>query len=163
MSDSLQDQLKALGLARNKPKPRPQPKKRKQEFSLGKAYALKQQDEQKQADHVRKKKLAEDRQRRQLNNEIRKIVKAHRLNQDDAEIGRNFMFRGRIRKIRVTPEQLKALNASELGIAYLSGGYHLLANEHAEAVRQLSEEHVADLSAEAGDDGDHPVPDDIIW
>ena len=155
--------MKALGLAKPKHKPKPKPKKIKQEFSLGKAYALKKQDEQKQADHARKKKLAEDRQRRQLNNDIRKIVKTHRLNRDDAGIGRNFMFRGRIRKIHVTPEQLKALNASELGIAYLSGGYHLLANEHAEAVRQLSEEHVADLSTEVGDDGDHPVPDDITW
>ncbi len=167
VSDSLQNQLKALGLARprSKPKPKPKPRKGKQEFSLGKAYALKQQDEQKQADHARKKKLAEDRQRRQLNNEIRKIVQAHRLNRDDAEIGRNFMFRGRIRKIRVTSEQLKALNAGELGIAYLSGGYHLLVNEHAESVRQLCAEHVADLSTEAGDrdDGAHPVPDDIIW
>jgi len=161
MSNSLQDQLKALGLA--KPKPKPKPKKIKQEFSLGKAYALKKQDEQKQADHARKKKLAEDRQRRQLNNEIRKIVQAHRLNRDDAEIGRNFMFRGRIRKIHVTPEQLKALNAGELGIAYLSGGYHLLTNEHAEAVRQLSGEHVADLSTETEDDGDHPVPDGLDW
>jgi len=167
MSDSLQDQLKALGLARAKPKPKPKPKPRgnkgKQEFSLAKAFALKKRDEQNQADHARKKKLAEDRQRRQLNNEIRIIVKAHRLNRDDAEIGRNFMFRGRIRKVRVTPEQLKALNAGELGIAYLSGGYHLLANEHAEAVRLLSEEHVADLSTEAGDDGVHPVPDDLTW
>ena len=163
MIDSLQDQLKALGLARDKPKPRPKPKKRKQEFSLGKAYALKKQDEQKQADHARKKKQAEDRQRRLLNNEIRKIVQAHRLNRDDAEIGRNFMFMGRIRKIRVTPEQLKMLNASELGIAYLSGGYHLLANEHVDAVRQLSGEHVADLSTETEDDGDHPVPDDLSW
>jgi len=169
MSDSLQDQLKALGLARAKPKPKPKPEpkprgnKGKEEFSLAKAFALKKRDEQNQADHARKKKLAEDRQRRQLNNEIRIIVKAHRLNRDDAEIGRNFMFRGRIRKIRVTPEQLKALNAGELGIAYLSGGYHLLANEHAKAVRLLSEEHVADLSTEAGDDGVHPVPDDLTW
>lgn len=73
------------------------------------------------------------------------------------------MFRGRIRKIHVTPEQLKALNAGELGIAYLSGGYHLLTNEHAEAVRQLSGEHVADLSTETEDDGDHPVPDGLDW
>ena len=165
MSDSLQDQLKALGLARAKPKPKPKPRanKGKQEFSLEKAYALKIRDEQKQADHARKKKLAEDRQRRLLNNEIRTIVKAHRLNKDDAEIARNFMFRGRIRKLHVTPEQLKALNAGELGVAYLSGGYHLLAEEHAEAVRRLSGEHIADLSTAAEDDGDHPVPDDLSW
>ena len=179
MSDSLQDQLKALGLARDKPKKRQQGPARKprksgpkpagngagkpEEFSLEKAYALKRRDEQKQTDQARKKKQEQDRQRRLLNNEIRKIVQAHRLNRDDAEIGRNFMFRGRIRKVRVTAEQLKTLNAGELGIVYLSGGYHLLVNEHVEAVRLLSGEHVADLSAGTEDDADHPVPNDISW
>jgi uncharacterized protein YaiL (DUF2058 family) len=163
MSESLQNQLKALGLARNKPKNANRKQKSSDKFSLEKAYALKKRDEQKLADHARKKKLAEERQRRLLNNEIRKIVQAHRLNRDDAEFGRNFVFRGRIRKIRVTPEQLKMLNAGELGIAYLSGGYHLLASEHVEAVLQLSREHVADLSTEAEDDGDHPVPDEMTW
>ena len=157
MSDSLKDQLKALGLAKARPK------KGNQEFSLEQAYALKKRDEQKQVDHTRKKKRAQDRQRRLLNNEIRKIVQAHRLNRVDAEIGRNFMFRGRIRKLHVTAEQLKALNVGELGIAYLSGGYHLLAGEHVEAIRLLSGEHVADLSTETEDDGDFPVPDDIAW
>jgi uncharacterized protein YaiL (DUF2058 family) len=179
MSDSLQDQLKALGLARNKPGKKHQETSRKTrksgpkaagegqkspaEFSLQKAYALKKQDEQRQTDQARKKKLAEDRQRRLLNNEIRSIVKAHRLNRDDADIGRNFVFRGRIRKLHVTAEQLKTLNAGELGIAYLSGGYHLLAAKHADAVRLLSEEHVVDLSAESENDGDYPVPDDVSW
>ena len=160
MSDSLQDQLLALGLARDsgkkkhqgssrKPgKSRPNPGgeggKKPGELSLQKAYAR-----------------AEDLQRRLLNNEIRTLVLPHRLNRDDAEIARNFMFRGRIRKVHVTPEQLKALNAGELGIAYLSGGYHLLANEHVEVVRRLSAEHVADLATETEDDGDHPVPDDL--
>jgi hypothetical protein len=32
-----------------------------------------------------------------------------------------------------------------------------------EAVRLLSGEHVADLSVDSEDDGDHPVPDDINW
>ena len=179
MGNSLQDQLLALGLARDKPKRQRQenprkPGKTKQkqgtggrnkaaEFSLEKAYALKKRDEKNQADRARKKKLAEDRQRRLLNTEIRKIVKAHRLNRDDAEIARNFIFRDRIRKLHVTPEQLKALNAGKLGIAYLSGGYHLLADEHVEAVRGLSAEHVADLSSEAEDDGEYPVPDDMSW
>ena len=36
---------------------------------------------------------------------VRAIIEAHRLNRDGAEIARNFMFRGRIRKIYVTPEQ----------------------------------------------------------
>jgi hypothetical protein len=50
-----------------------------------------------------------------------------------------------------------------LGIAYLSGGYHLLANKQVKAVRRLSAEHVPDLSSETEDDGDHPVPDDLDW
>ena len=119
MSGSLQDQLLALGLARDsgkkkhqvtsrkpgksKPKPVGVDDRKPVELSLEKAYALKRRDEQKKASHARNTKLAEDRQRRLLNNEIRKIVQAHRLNREDAQIARNFMFMGRIRKLHVTP------------------------------------------------------------
>lgn len=180
MSDSLQDQLRALGLAKkhrdrkkapaaarskNRGKRRASESGRSsEELSLEKAYALKRREEQKQADKARRKKQAEDRQRRLLNNQIRDIVKASRLNRDDAELARNFLFRGRIRKIHVTAEQLKALNAGELGIVYLSGGYHLLDLEQAEKVRALSAEHVVDLGTDDnGDDEEFPVPDDLTW
>jgi len=184
MSDSLQDQLLSLGLAKDKPKKqrKQSPRKAAQtpskkagggratgrreppgEMSLEQAYALKKREEQQQADQARKKKQAEDRQRRLLNNQIREIVKAHRLNSKEGEVPRNFMFRGRIRKIYVTPGQFKALNGGEIGLAYLSGSYHLLANEHCEAIKKLSAEHVVDLSHEAEDDGEFPVPDDLSW
>jgi uncharacterized protein YaiL (DUF2058 family) len=179
MGNSLQDQLKALGLAREKPArkqkvqpplaksrpaPAPRAKEPKGELSLEKAFALRKQEEKRQADQARQKKQEEDRQRKLLNKSIREIVQAHRLNRDDAELARNFMFRGRIRKIHVTPEQLKALNAGELGITYLSGGYHLLTNEHTDAVRRLSEAHVPDLSVGSEDEDDEfPIPDDLIW
>ena len=180
MSDSLKDQLQALGLAKQKQNPRKARNVQKKtgparkngsdgqrnnaELSLEQAYALKRRDEQSRSDKARKKKQAEDRQRRLLNNAIRDIVKANRLNRDDAEAARNFMFRGRIRKVNVTPEQLKALNSGEMGIAYLSGGYHLLAKEHTDAVRKLSAEHVPDLEAGSSlDDGEHPVPEDLSW
>lgn len=179
MGDSLQDQLKALGLARNKPqrskqgaekpiKNRRQPSPRKAseagELSLEKAFALRKQDEKRKADETRRKKQEEDRRRKQLNTAIREIVTPHRLNRDDAEIARNFMYRGRIRKINVTPDQLKALNAGDLGVVYLSGGYHLLAKQHVDAVRLLSEQHVPDLGGGSEeDDGEFPIPDDLIW
>jgi uncharacterized protein YaiL (DUF2058 family) len=73
------------------------------------------------------------------------------------------MFKGRIRKIYVTAEQLKALNSGDLGIVYLSGGYHLLPAEQVESVRQLSAQHVPDLSVGSDEDGDYPVPDDLVW
>jgi len=190
MSKSLQDQLLALGIANEKPKKTRIPSRRtpgnadrrpgagssskkgqgqgKQaaggEVSLDRAYALRKQEEKKQADTARKRKQAEDCRRRQFNKEIRAIVSKHRLNVTKAEVPRHFMYRGRIRKINLTPDQLKALNAGELGVAYLSGGYHLLAPEHVEAVRKLSEEHVPDLaSGETEEENEHPIPDDLAW
>ncbi len=159
MGDSLQDQLRALGLGKKR-----RQKKEPAELSLEKAYALKRREEQKQADKARRRKQAEDRQRRLLNNRIRDIVKAGRLNREDAEIARNFLFRGRIRKIQVTREQLTELNAGKLGIVYLSGGYHLLGLAQIEEVRALSAEHVVDLNTgDSDDDEEFPVPDDLSW
>lgn len=171
MGDSLQDQLRALGLAREKaPKPGgPRARKKSRDtksggqMSLEKAYALKARAEKQQAARARRSKLEEDRRRRLLNQEIREIVEAHGLDRAGSEVSRHFMFRGRIRKINLKPDQLRALNAGELGIVYLSGGYHLLFSEGVEAVRALSADHVVDFGDESQDDGDHPVPDDLVW
>ena len=190
MSKSLQDQLLSLGLARKKSRPVKKGAGQKKhstntrgrnsskdpvkgagniaresgaEMSLDQAYALRKKEEQQQVETARKLKQEEVRRRRQLNKEIGAIVNSHRLNDPKAEVPRNFMYKGRIRKIHLTPEQLKALNKGELGIAYLTGSYHLLTHEHITAVRQLSEEHVPDLSSESEDDEEFPVPDDLVW
>jgi len=179
MGDSLRDQLRALGLAQNRPaakqqKQRPSREanrpgqgsgsKPAEELSLDQAYALREREEQRLAQRARQQKLEEDRRRRQVNRAIREIVSAQRQNREDADIPRNFMFNGRIRKIYVSAEQQRALNAGELGIVYLSGSYHLLGPEALASVREISGEHVVDLSLEAGDeDPEHPVPDDLIW
>lgn len=193
MSKSLQEQLLTLGLASEKPrKKRPgvagnnpnrraakadasrrearkknavasESSDRDVEMDLARAYALRKREEQQQAEAARKRKQEEDRLRRELNKNLGAIVKMHRLNDSQAEVARNFMYKGRIRKIHLTPEQLKSLNQGDLGVVYLSGGYHLLAPEHVEAIRQLSAEHVPDLGGASDDDDDHPVPDDLTW
>jgi uncharacterized protein YaiL (DUF2058 family) len=179
MGDSLQDQLRALGLARSRQaaeqrKQEPSCKTKRQgqnkrskpagELSLDQAYALREREEQRQAQRARRQKLEEDRRRRELNKAIREIVSAGRQNREDAEIARNFMFNGRIRKVYVTAEQQQALSMDELGIVYLAGSYHLLGPDSLEAVRRISAKHVVDLSLAAGDDDpEHPVPDDLIW
>lgn len=176
MSDSLQDQLRALGLAKKsqeRKKPRhqgkPPPKKpsaRKPasgEMPLGKAYALREKEEQKSADQARRRKQAEDRKRREINKKIREIVKDRRLNVDDAEVPRNFMYRERIRKIYVTSEQNQALIKGELGLVYLSGGYHVLDRETLEQVRAFAADHVVDFESTSEDEEEFPVPDDINW
>jgi uncharacterized protein YaiL (DUF2058 family) len=180
MGDSLQDQLRALGLATKRQAERKSNRRKPRggktgaqrsgeasgcsaghgagqrpagELSLDQAYALREREEQRLAQQARDRKLAEERRRREINDSIRAIIDAHRLNRDDAEIARNFMFRGRIRK----------LNADEIGIAYMSGGYHLLAREHCDAVRAISAEHVVEPQAGGEGEEEFPVPDELIW
>ncbi|MEE4294286.1 MAG: DUF2058 family protein [Xanthomonadales bacterium] len=177
MADSLQDQLRALGLARNE-KPAQKRKKPKRgpgqggaaertapgELSLDKAWKLREKEEKVRVEQARARKLAEDRKRREINSAIRKIVDPNRLNREDAEVARNFMFRGRIRKVYVTPAQNKALAAGELGLVYVTGGYHLLTPEHTEAVRGIAPDHVVELdSGNDPEEEEFPVPDDLTW
>lgn len=192
MADSLQDQLRALGLAktgkaeRGSRKQGPGKSSGKEvkqggksgrqrpptdrsalradgELPLEQAWALRELEEQRQAQQARDRKRAEERRRREINDSIRAIVEAHRLNRDDAEIARNFMFRGRIRKLYVTPGQQQALCEGRLGIVYLAGGYHLLDAEQLDAVRRIDPGHVVDLGAASGDEEQFPVPDDLLW
>lgn len=183
MSDSLQDQLKALGLAKSKPKKKPGKSHRKPggksgrkagkpsdpaSVSLQEAYALRAREEKQKADRARRRKQAEDRKRAEINKAIKAIVDEHRLNDSEAELTRNFLFKGRIRKVNVTAEQLAALNSEALGVVYLTGSYYLLEPEWVEKVRALSTDHVPDLSANTSDDDsagedEFPVPDDLTW
>ena len=179
MGESLKDQLRALGLASNTPDKSVRGGKRKgrgkrhppagsrnpknSELSLDEAWALREREERRQAGRARQAKLAEERRRREINEKIRAIVGSGRLNRDDAAVPRHFLFNGRIRKLYVTPEQQRALVAGEIGIVYLTGGYHLLPAEAVESVRKISAEHVVDLQDDDSDEDDHPVPDDLVW
>lgn len=180
MSKSLQDQLLQLGIARKKPAERKKPQRKKagpaagsrpkrqageasEEIELARAYALRRREEQRLQEQARRRKQEEERRRRELNKALKAIVREHRLNDDQADIPRNFLFKGRIRKIDLTADQLKRLNSGELGVVYLAGRYHLLEKQHVDAVRELSADHVPDLSGSGDDDDEHPVPDDLVW
>lgn len=174
MSKSLQDQLRDLGLARDRPRSKPgRQKGRKRarsvgesaasaarktgEVSLEEAFRLREQAEKKEASDAKRRKQAEDRRRRELNRTIKAIVEPNRLNDPAAEESRYFLYKGRIRKVHVTADQLEALNEGRLGLVYLAGGYHVLEPEHVAAVRRISAEHVPDLAGE-GDAGEEAKP-----
>ncbi len=91
-------------------------------------------------------------------------MEQHKLNDPGAELKRNFLYKGRIRSVRVTPQQLKSLNDGELGLAFLRGSYFILKPEIVEQVRAISADHIPELAGgdEQGDE-DHPVPDDMVW
>lgn len=183
MSESLKDQLLKLGLAKAPPK-KPAKKKagkpgragkptHKQggksagELSLDQAYRLRAKEEKEKARLKKEEKRLLDLERRRINKQVQEITDQHGLNDPKAEIKRNFMYKGRIRSVLCTAEQLRALNAGELGVVFIRGSYILMQPEHVEVVRQLSADHVPELGGnetpnESGDD-EHKVPDDLIW
>lgn len=179
MGESLKDQLVALGLAKagakkparpagaNKKKRKGAggPRKANGEMSLDAAWRLRDKEEKKAAAEKKQAKQEQDRLRRELNAKIQQLVEAHALNDKAADIKRNFLFKGRIRSVLVTPAQLQALNAGELGLVFLRGSYFIMAPENVEQVRALSADHVPDLAGGAGDDAEEefPVPDDLTW
>lgn len=182
MSDSLKEQLIALGLAedrpRRKPRGKPRAKKRRPvakgtgaqsnspgdgDISLQQAWRQRTDSERREVEDAKRRKREEDLKRRQVNARIQPIVEAHKLNDPAAELKRNFLYKGRIRSVLVTPEQLQALNDGSLGLVFLRGSYFILAPDIVAQVEAISPEHVPDLGGGDSEEEEHPVPDDMVW
>jgi uncharacterized protein YaiL (DUF2058 family) len=175
MSNSLKDQLLALGLAakksQSKPekqhKPRRKPAKVKDpdaEISLDQAFRLKSKDERQKKERAIAEKRELERQRRQTNQKIQALIKAHSQRDDAADKKRNFLYKGRIRSVLATAEQITEINNGKLGVVYLSGNYHLMPADKTEEISQFAPDHIPELSgSESEDEKDNPVPDDLIW
>jgi len=175
MSNSLKDQLLALGLAPKKSKPKPgkqgkpqarkaRPARKDAEISLDKAYSMRNKQERQQKEKAAEQKREQERQRREINQKIKALIKAHAIRDPEAENKRNFLYKGRIRSVLATREQLNEINAGSIGVVYLRGNYHLMPADKIEEIRQFAADHIPDLSgAEHDDEKDNPVPDDLIW
>ncbi|MEE4174731.1 MAG: DUF2058 family protein [Xanthomonadales bacterium] len=180
MSDSLQDQLLALGLAKEKPrKSRSKPGSRRKgggrgagksgkagkggEISLDAAYRARAREEKSKVEQAKAEKRAQDLERRRINGEVQKLLDGHALNDREGELKRNFLYKGKIRSVRVNADQLRALNAGDLALVFLRGDYLVVKPEVADQVRTLSPDHVPDLGSEDPGEEEFPVPDDIVW
>jgi len=175
MSNSLKDQLLALGLApkkadpvkKKRPKARPEsarPKKSHAEISLDQAYGIRSKEERRQREKAIELKRAQERQRREINQKIKALVKENAIRDENADSKRNFIYKGRIRSVLATAEQIKEINAGSLGVVYLSGNYHLMPKDKVDEVRQFAADHVPDLhGVEIEGEEENPVPDDLIW
>ncbi len=175
MSNSLKDQLLALGLAPKKSKPKPEkphrvrPKsvkshKRSDEISLDQAYRIRIREERLQRERAAELKREQERKRRETNQKIQALINECAMRDPAAENKRNFIYKGRIRSVLATREQIIEINSGSIGVVYLSGNYHLLPADKIEQIRQFAADHIPDLQgAESPDEEDHPVPDDLIW
>ena len=190
MSDSLRDQMLGLGF---KPAPKPDkprverasqrkaPPARKQatdrprgkaagEFDLGKAYALRAQKEKDERIAAERQNQEQARLRREARARLAELLQGKVLNDAAADIARHFEYGGKIKRIHVTAEQLKALNAGALGVVQQNGRYLLVDTETLAAAEAAFAPSVAlkvDPDAPAADDPyadpKYQVPDDLVW
>lgn len=175
MSNSLKDQLLALGLApkktgrkSNKPRKYSAPvSKRKpenSEISLDQAYKIRVREERIQKEKALADKRQKEQKRREINQKINALVKQHAVRDPEADCKRNFIYKGRIRSVLATREQIADINSGALGVVYLRGNYHLVPADSVAEIQKFAADHIPDLSgAEPEGEDEHPVPEDLIW
>ncbi|MDO4708605.1 MAG: DUF2058 family protein [Pseudomonadota bacterium] len=189
---SLRDQLLGLGFkaapkpekkARAKGKPANRPEKpgkpqkpshgtkNREEMDLARAYAMRAQQEKEERLEAERQKQEQARLRREARNKLAGLLSADKvLNLADADIARHFEYGGKIKRIYVSAEQLKALNAGELGVVQHNGRYLLVSAAtlaEAEAVFADAIALKVNPDAPAGDDPysdpKYQIPDDLVW
>ena len=157
----------AHGRGQNAPQRKP---KSREDIDLAKAYAIRAQKEKDERIEAERLRQEEARQRREAKAKLAEFLKDKALNAAEADHVRHFEYGGKIKRIHVTAEQLKALNAGELGVVQMDGRYVLVAAAvlaEAEAIFPQAVALKIDPNAPAKDDPysdpQFQVPDDLVW
>ena len=156
--------------AARRPNTAPKPARSREEMDLAKAYAIRAQKEKEERIEAERLKQEEARVRREAKAKVESLLKDKALNDPAADIARHFPYGGKIKRIHVNAEQLKALNAGELGVLQQNGRYLLVTAAvlaEAEAIFPACVALKVDPDAPAGDDPyadpQYQVPDDLVW
>jgi uncharacterized protein YaiL (DUF2058 family) len=151
--------------------PRPHaPKPPRGEMDLAKAYAIRAQKEKDERIEAERLKQEEARKRREAKARLAELLEDKALNDPAADIARHFPYGGKIKRVYVNAEQLRALNTGELGVVQLDGRYLLVTAAllaEAEAVFAPAIALKVDPDAPPEDDPyadpKYQVPDDLVW
>ena len=156
----------------NKPQQRGggKPARSREDIDLAKAYAIRAQKEKDERIEAEQLKQEQARLRREAKAKLTDLLAGKGLNTADAEHVRHFEYGGKLKRIHVTADQLKALNAGELGVVQMEGRYMLVTAEllaRAEAVFAPSVALRVDPNAPREDDPyadpQYQVPDELAW
>ena len=141
-----------------------------EEIDLAKAYALRAETEKRERIAAEQAKQEAARVRREAKAKLDAFLVGKALNDAAAEHARHFPYGGKIKRIHVTPEQLKALNTGELGVVQSNGRYLLVTAAVLAEAKALFPDAVAlevDPNAPPGSDEyadpQYQVPDDLVW
>src|SRR5690606_37922112 len=94
----------------------PRKPRSQEDIDLAKAYAIRAQREKDERLEAERLKQEEARLRREARAKVDELIKDKGLNDPNADIARHFEYGGKIKRIYVNAEQLKGLNAGELGV-----------------------------------------------
>lgn len=151
-------------------KPAAKPPRSQEEFDLAKAYAIRAQKEKDERIETERLKQEQARLRREAKAKLSELLKDKGLNVADAEIARHFEYGGKIKRVYVTAEQLKALNSGELGVVQDGGRYLVVTAALLAEAEVIFAQAVAlkvDPNAPPTDDPysdlAYQVPDDLVW
>ena len=151
-------------------KPQLQKGMRREDIDLAKAYAIRAQKEKDERIETERLKQEEARVRREAKARVEEVLKGKSLNDANAEIARHFPYGGKIKRIHVNADQLKALNAGELGVVQQNGRYLLVtaallaeAESIFPACVALKVDPDAPAAADPYSDPQYQVPDDLVW
>ena len=141
-----------------------------EDIDLAKAYAIRAQREKDERIEAERQKQEEARLRREAKAKLDELIKDKGLNDPNADIARHFPYGGKIKRIYVTADQLKALNAGQLGVLQQNGRYLLVSAEvlaEAETIFAAAVALKVDPDAPIADDPyadpKYQVPDDLVW
>lgn len=140
------------------------------DIDLAKAYAIRAQREKDERIRAEREKQEAARLRREAQAKVAALLEGKGLNAADADHVRHFDYGGKIKRIHVTTDQLRALNAGELGVVQLGGRYLLVTAATLSEAAAIFPACVAlqvDPDAPATDDPysdpQYQVPDDLVW
>ena len=135
-----------------------------------KADAIRAHKEKEERIEVERRKQEAARERREARARLAELLEGKALNVTEADIARHFDYGGKIKRVYVTADQLRALNAGELGVVQQDGRYLLVDASvlaEAEAVFAPAVALKVDPSAPPADDPyadpKYQVPDDLVW
>ena len=141
-----------------------------EEIDLAKAYALRAETEKRERIAAEAAKQEAARLRREAKAKLDAFLVGKALNDAAAEHARHFPYGGKIKRVHVTPEQLKALNAGELGVVQSNGRYLLVTAAVLAEAKAIFPDAIAlevDPHAPPGSDEyadpQYQVPDDLVW
>ena len=142
----------------------------REDIDLAKAYAIRAQREKDERIEAERLKQEDARKRREAKARLAEFLPGKALNAADAEHVRHFEYGGKIKRVHVTADQLRALNAGALGVLQLDGRYLLVdaaTLAEAEAIFAPAVALKVDPDAPAADDPyadpRYQVPDDLVW